>query len=82
MAIIFYILKQLNIFTDEERELTLQRLHSKKLDDRFEIGIKKLLMNLEVASQSSNKVDKFVQTIYAARVSIRYTENTSGARYT
>ncbi|KAH8548945.1 P-loop containing nucleoside triphosphate hydrolase protein [Umbelopsis sp. PMI_123] len=77
-----FILEQLNIFTDEERELTLQRLHSKKLDDRFEIGIKKLLMNLEVASQSSNKVDKFVQTIYAARVSIRYTENTSGARYT
>jgi hypothetical protein len=56
------------MFSDEEREYALQQLHRKNLDGRFEIGIKKLLMIVEVASQSTNKVEKFVQSLSATQI--------------
>jgi hypothetical protein len=40
------------------------------LDNSFEIGIKKLLMIVEVATQSNNKVEKFVQAIGAAQAAV------------
>lgn len=60
-------MQQLNLFTDEERDLAMRRLHQMDLDNNFEIGIKKLLMIVEVATQSNNKVEKFVQSIGAAQ---------------
>jgi hypothetical protein len=58
----------LNLFTDEEREQTVRHLEEMDLDNKFRIGIKKLLMNVEVASLGNNKVEKFVDTIKAARI--------------
>ncbi|GAB5588917.1 transport between ER and Golgi ATPase protein [Umbelopsis nana] len=68
-----FVLKQLNLFTDDERELTMHRLHQMDLDNSFEIGIKKLLMIVEVATQSNNKVEKFVQAIGAAQAAVEPT---------
>jgi hypothetical protein len=56
------------LFTDNERELALYQLQQEKLDRYFEIGIKKLLMVAEVASQSAKKVEKFVESIKSCRI--------------
>ncbi|CAM0137867.1 transport between ER and Golgi ATPase protein [Umbelopsis sp. WA50703] len=63
-----FVLQQLDLFTDNERELALYQLQQEKLDRYFEIGIKKLLMVAEVASQSAKKVEKFVESIKSCRI--------------
>ncbi|KAI7898973.1 P-loop containing nucleoside triphosphate hydrolase protein [Cokeromyces recurvatus] len=57
------ILQQLELFNDSEREEALSRLKEANMDQKLTLGIKKLLMIIEMARQDKDKVDKFVNTI-------------------
>ncbi|KAL0080661.1 P-loop containing nucleoside triphosphate hydrolase protein [Phycomyces blakesleeanus] len=59
------VLQQLELFTNQERERTLSILADSGADKRLAIGIKKLLMVIEMARQDADKIEKFVNTILA-----------------
>ncbi|KAL9547866.1 hypothetical protein MBANPS3_005962 [Mucor bainieri] len=59
------VLQQLELFTDAERERALSILQQANMDQKLTIGVKKLLMIIEMARQDEDKVDKFVNTILA-----------------
>ena len=59
------VLQQLELFEDAERERALSLLSQANLDHKLTIGVKKLLMIIEMARQDENKVDKFVNAILA-----------------
>ncbi|KAI8991630.1 P-loop containing nucleoside triphosphate hydrolase protein [Mycotypha africana] len=59
------VLQQLELFADVERERALSYLRQANMDQKLTIGIKKLLMIIEMARQDEDKVDKFVNTILA-----------------
>ncbi|KAL1922968.1 uncharacterized protein VTP21DRAFT_9344 [Calcarisporiella thermophila] len=56
------VLRELGAFTDDERQRAMVLLRQHNLD-RLNIGIKKLLMVIEMARQDVDKVDKFVNTL-------------------
>ncbi|KAI7868132.1 P-loop containing nucleoside triphosphate hydrolase protein [Spinellus fusiger] len=57
------VLQKLDLFTDQERERTLSILEQAGLGNKLAIGIKKLLMIIEMARQDADKIEKFVNTI-------------------
>ncbi|KAJ3283376.1 transport between ER and Golgi ATPase protein [Borealophlyctis nickersoniae] len=57
------VLRDLQTFTDPERERALQMLRTSGVASRISVGIKKLLMMAEMASQDVDKVEKFVMTL-------------------
>ncbi|OBZ87652.1 Vesicular-fusion protein sec18 [Choanephora cucurbitarum] len=59
------VLQQLELFEDAERERALSLLSQANMDHKLTIGVKKLLMIIEMARQDENKVDKFVNAILA-----------------
>jgi vesicle-fusing ATPase len=59
------VLQQLELFEDAERERVISILRQANMDQKLTIGIKKLLMIIEMARQDEDKVDKFVNTILA-----------------
>jgi vesicle-fusing ATPase len=59
------VLQQLELFEDSERERAISILQQANMDQKLSIGIKKLLMIIEMARQDEDKVDKFVNTILA-----------------
>nr|CAG8448754.1 3914_t:CDS:10 [Entrophospora candida] len=56
------VLKELALFNNDEREQALEILRQNHLI-KINIGIKKLLMIIEMSRQDVDKVDKFVSTI-------------------
>lgn len=56
------VLQEMNLFNDQQRMRALNELKSMS-DIRLSIGIKKLLMVIEMARQDSDSVGKFVETI-------------------
>ncbi|KAI8394261.1 P-loop containing nucleoside triphosphate hydrolase protein [Radiomyces spectabilis] len=61
------VLQQLGLFTDEERKRTLSILSDAKMDEKLAIGIKKLLMIIEMARQDADKIEKFVNTLLSLK---------------
>jgi vesicle-fusing ATPase len=59
------VLQQLELFEDSERERAISILQQANMDQKLTIGIKKLLMIIEMARQDEDKVDKFVNTVLA-----------------
>ncbi|KAK4514101.1 FAM50A protein [Mucor velutinosus] len=59
------VLQQLELFNDAERERALSVLKQANMDQKLTIGVKKLLMIIEMARQDEDKVEKFVNTILA-----------------
>lgn len=59
------VLQQLELFTDEEKARALSILSEANMDNKLAIGVKKLLMIIEMARQDEDKVDKFVNTMLA-----------------
>ncbi|KAG2193738.1 hypothetical protein INT46_011349 [Mucor plumbeus] len=59
------VLQQLELFSDNERERALSILQQANMDQKLTIGVKKLLMIIEMARQDEDKVEKFVNTILA-----------------
>ncbi|CDS07210.1 hypothetical protein LRAMOSA09733 [Lichtheimia ramosa] len=57
------VLQQLGLFTDAERERTISLLQQAGMEQRLAIGIKKLLMVIEMARQDADKIEKFVNTL-------------------
>jgi vesicle-fusing ATPase len=57
------VLQDLEIFNENERSLVLRHLQDAGMDHKLAIGVKKLLMVIEMARQDENKVEKFVNTI-------------------
>ncbi|RHZ57043.1 hypothetical protein Glove_395g6 [Diversispora epigaea] len=55
------VLQELTLFNDEERIRVLEILQEDEI--KLKIGIKKLLMIIEMSRQDVDKVDKFVSTI-------------------
>ncbi|CAG8562114.1 4008_t:CDS:10 [Diversispora eburnea] len=55
------VLQELTLFNDEERKRVLEILQEDEI--KLKIGIKKLLMIIEMSRQDVDKVDKFVSTI-------------------
>lgn len=56
-------MKQLGLFTDAERKRTLSLLSQAGMENKLTIGIKKLLMIIEMARQDADKIEKFVNTL-------------------
>lgn len=54
---------ELKLFSESERQQAFQLLRESGIDGKFSIGIKKLLMIVEMARQDVDKVEKFVNTI-------------------
>ena len=66
-----YVLKELELFNDNERNQVIDNLKEVELN----IGIKKLLMIIEMSRQDvDNKMEKFVDTIKAVNT-IETTKN-------
>ncbi|CAO3656866.1 unnamed protein product [Mucor fragilis] len=59
------VLQQLELFNDAERERALSILKQANMDQKLTLGVKKLLMIIEMARQDEDKVEKFVNTILA-----------------
>ncbi|KAG2235194.1 P-loop containing nucleoside triphosphate hydrolase protein [Thamnidium elegans] len=59
------VLQQLELFTEEEKARALSILSEANMDNKLAIGVKKLLMIIEMARQDEDKVDKFVNTMLA-----------------
>jgi vesicle-fusing ATPase len=59
------VLQQLELFDDMERSRALTILGKANMDQKLAIGVKKLLMIIEMARQDENKVDKFVNALLA-----------------
>ncbi|KAI9277564.1 P-loop containing nucleoside triphosphate hydrolase protein [Sporodiniella umbellata] len=59
------VLQELNLFEDDERERALSCLEQANMEHKLSIGVKKLLMVIEMARQDEDKVGKFVNTILA-----------------
>lgn len=59
------VLQQLELFNDEEMDRALTMLRKANMDHKLTIGVKKLLMIIEMARQDEDKVDKFVNTMLA-----------------
>lgn len=59
------VLQQLELFNDEQRERALSILRNANMDQKLTIGVKKLLMVIEMARQDEDKVEKFVNTMLA-----------------
>ncbi|KAJ8660277.1 hypothetical protein O0I10_004139 [Lichtheimia ornata] len=57
------VLQQLGLFTDAERQRTMSLLQQAGMEQRLAIGIKKLLMVIEMARQDADKIEKFVNTL-------------------
>ncbi|KAI7877416.1 AAA-domain-containing protein [Lichtheimia hyalospora FSU 10163] len=57
------VLQQLELFTDAERQRTMSLLQQAGMEQRLAIGIKKLLMVIEMARQDADKIEKFVNTL-------------------
>ncbi|KAI9315985.1 P-loop containing nucleoside triphosphate hydrolase protein [Dichotomocladium elegans] len=57
------VLQQLGLFTDAERQRTMALLQQAGMDEKLAIGIKKLLMVIEMARQDTDKIEKFVNTL-------------------
>lgn len=59
------VLQQLELFEEVERTRALSILSDANMDQKLTIGVKKLLMVIEMARQDEDKVDKFVNTMLA-----------------
>jgi vesicle-fusing ATPase len=59
------VLQQLELFNDAERQRALSILKQANMDQKLTIGVKKLLMIIEMARQDEDNVEKFVNTILA-----------------
>ncbi|KAI7850916.1 P-loop containing nucleoside triphosphate hydrolase protein [Circinella umbellata] len=57
------VLQQLGLFTDVERKRTMSLLSQAGMENKIAIGIKKLLMVIEMARQDADKIEKFVNTL-------------------
>lgn len=55
------VLKEVQVFTDEELAQVIQQLRTSNLDGKLNIGVKKLLMVAEMAKQDDvGTTDKFL----------------------
>ncbi|CAG8616139.1 9277_t:CDS:10 [Funneliformis mosseae] len=61
LSCVDFVLKELTLFNDDERNRALSALQQDGFN--LNIGIKKLLMIIEMSRQDVDKVDKFVSTI-------------------
>ncbi|CEP08658.1 hypothetical protein [Parasitella parasitica] len=59
------VLQQLELFSNAERERALSILRQANMDKKLTIGVKKLLMIIEMARQDQDKIEKFVNAILA-----------------
>ncbi|KAI9470797.1 MAG: P-loop containing nucleoside triphosphate hydrolase protein [Benjaminiella poitrasii] len=59
------VLQHLELFNDSEKERALSILRQANVDSKLAVGIKKLLMIIEMARQDEDKIDKFVNNILA-----------------
>ncbi|KAI9494540.1 P-loop containing nucleoside triphosphate hydrolase protein [Zychaea mexicana] len=57
------VLQQLGLFTDNERQRTMSLLEQAGMENKVAIGVKKLLMIIEMARQDADKIEKFVNTL-------------------
>ncbi|CAG8702218.1 11086_t:CDS:10, partial [Ambispora leptoticha] len=57
------VLRELDLFNDQDRQRALQTLAENGFDKKLSIGIKKLLMIIEMSKQDVDRVDKFVTTL-------------------
>ncbi|KAI3654864.1 hypothetical protein MP228_000244 [Amoeboaphelidium protococcarum] len=60
---VLHVVKDLQLFSDAEYQQAVQRLQSYNLDGQIYIGIKKLLMIIEMARQDVDKVEKFISAL-------------------
>jgi len=61
---ISHVLDDAQLFSpEEEKKEALERLSISGIDQRISIGIKKLMMIIEMCRQDFDKVDKFVNTL-------------------
>ena len=60
---ISHVLDDAQLFSLEEKKEALERLSISGIDQRISIGIKKLMMIIEMCRQDFDKVDKFVNTL-------------------
>jgi len=60
---ISHVLDDSQLFSPEEKREALERLRISGIDQRISIGIKKLMMVIEMSRQDVDKVDKFVNTL-------------------
>lgn len=56
-------MKELKLFNEHEFKHALELMHLAGLDTRISIGIKKLLMIIEMARQDVDKAEKFVEAL-------------------
>lgn len=59
------VLQTVDLFTEAEHHQAMSYLRQSSIEDRIAIGIKKLLMIIEMARQDEDKVGKFVSAILA-----------------
>ncbi|CEI91893.1 Putative Vesicle-fusing ATPase [Rhizopus microsporus] len=59
------VLQTVDLFTEAEHNQAMSYLRQSSIEDRIAIGIKKLLMIIEMARQDEDKVGKFVSAILA-----------------
>ncbi|KAI8636816.1 P-loop containing nucleoside triphosphate hydrolase protein [Parasitella parasitica] len=59
------VLQQLELFSDAERERAFSILKQANMDQKLTIGVKKLLMIIEMARQDQDKIEKFVNAMLA-----------------
>ncbi|RKP27921.1 P-loop containing nucleoside triphosphate hydrolase protein [Syncephalis pseudoplumigaleata] len=57
------VITELGLFTDEEIFQAMQQLQQSNIEDRLNIGIKKLITMAETARQDSDKVGRFVELL-------------------
>ncbi|RKP03847.1 hypothetical protein CXG81DRAFT_9017 [Caulochytrium protostelioides] len=63
LASVAMVLTKLELFTPEEQQRALMLFQQSGMDRRLSIGIKKLLMIIEMARQDMDRVDKFVSSL-------------------
>lgn len=59
------VLQTVDLFTEAEHNQAMSYLRQSSIEDRIAIGIKKLLMIIEMARQDEDRVGKFVSAILA-----------------
>ncbi|CAG8623141.1 6200_t:CDS:10 [Ambispora gerdemannii] len=57
------VLRELSLFNDQDRQRALDFLRQSGIDKKLTIGIKKLLMIIEMSRQDVDRVDKFTTTL-------------------
>ncbi|KAG0170430.1 transport between ER and Golgi ATPase protein [Apophysomyces sp. BC1015] len=57
------VLQEIGLFQEHEREKTMSILSESNMEQKLAIGVKQLLMVIEMARQDKDKISKFVSTL-------------------